>query len=136
MIIRLPNSVWWFKRYQYTQYLQRWNVGWKTFKNSRGGPTKNIWYFRFYGGILLPPTCKINYVNMQHNYVNMRLIYVDMQLLCESMYVVLVFVFFCFIIGHHEACCIHSIFYPLLLQKKWQTFHFSKAAILFCYFVC
>ena len=32
-----------------------------------------------YGGILLPPTCKINYVNMQHNYVNMRLIYVDMQ---------------------------------------------------------
>ena len=32
-----------------------------------------------YGGILLPPTCKINYVNMQHNYVNMRPIYVDMQ---------------------------------------------------------
>ena len=32
-----------------------------------------------YGDILLPPTCKINYVNMQHNYVNMRLIYVDMQ---------------------------------------------------------
>ena len=32
-----------------------------------------------YGGILLPPTCKINYVNMQNNYVNMRLIYVDMQ---------------------------------------------------------
>ena len=32
-----------------------------------------------YGGILLPPTCKINYVNIQHNYVNMRLIYVDMQ---------------------------------------------------------
>ena len=25
------------------------------------------------------PTCKINYVNMQHNCVNMRLIYVDMQ---------------------------------------------------------
>ena len=35
--------------------------------------------FIFYNGILLPPTCKINYVNMQHNYVNMRLIYVDMQ---------------------------------------------------------
>ena len=34
---------------------------------------------RPYGGILLPPTCKINYVNMQHNYVNMRRIYVDMQ---------------------------------------------------------
>ena len=32
-----------------------------------------------FGGILLPPTCKINNVNMQHNYVNMRLIYVDMQ---------------------------------------------------------
>ena len=32
-----------------------------------------------YGGILLPPTCKINYVNMQHNYANIRLIYVDMQ---------------------------------------------------------
>ena len=32
-----------------------------------------------YGGILLPPTWKINYVNMQHNYVNMRLIYVNMQ---------------------------------------------------------
>ena len=31
-----------------------------------------------YGGILLPPTCKINYVNMQHNYVNMRFIYIDM----------------------------------------------------------
>ena len=27
-----------------------------------------------YGGIHLPPTFKINYVNMQHNYVNMRLI--------------------------------------------------------------
>ena len=23
-----------------------------------------------YGGILLPHTCKINYVNMQHNYIN------------------------------------------------------------------
>ena len=32
-----------------------------------------------YGGILLPPTCKINYVNMQHNNVNRRLIYVDMH---------------------------------------------------------
>ena len=32
-----------------------------------------------YGGILLPPSCKINYVNMQHNYVDIRLIYVDMQ---------------------------------------------------------
>ena len=27
----------------------------------------------------MPPTCKINYVNMQHNDVYMRLIYVDMQ---------------------------------------------------------
>ena len=26
-----------------------------------------------YGGILLPPSCKINYVNMQHNYVDIRL---------------------------------------------------------------
>jgi hypothetical protein len=25
-----------------------------------------------YGGIFLPPTCKINYVNMQENYVNMQ----------------------------------------------------------------
>ena len=40
----------------------------------------------FYGGILLPPVWKINYVNMQHNYVDMRPIYantkhnnVDMQ---------------------------------------------------------
>ena len=32
-----------------------------------------------YGGILLPLTCKINYVNMRDNYVNMRLIYVNMQ---------------------------------------------------------
>ena len=32
-----------------------------------------------YGGILLPPTCKINYVNMRDNYVNMRLIYFNMQ---------------------------------------------------------
>ena len=31
------------------------------------------------GGILLPPTCKINYVYMQNNNVHMRLIYVDMQ---------------------------------------------------------
>ena len=29
--------------------------------------------------VLLPPTCKINYVNMQHNYVNMQLMYVNMQ---------------------------------------------------------
>jgi hypothetical protein len=27
---------------------------------------------RFYGGIFLPPTCKINYVSMQENYVNMQ----------------------------------------------------------------
>ena len=27
-----------------------------------------------YNGILLPPTCEINYVNMQHDYVNMQLI--------------------------------------------------------------
>ena len=39
-----------------------------------------------YGGILLPPTSKINYVNMQHNYVNMRLIYVDMQHNYDDMY--------------------------------------------------
>ena len=33
----------------------------------------------FYGGIFLPPTCKINYVNMQENYVNMQENYVNMQ---------------------------------------------------------
>ena len=27
-----------------------------------------------YNGILLPPTCEIIYVNMQHDFVNMRLI--------------------------------------------------------------
>lgn len=32
-----------------------------------------------YGGIFLPPTCKINYVNMQENYVNMQYNYVYMQ---------------------------------------------------------
>jgi hypothetical protein len=32
-----------------------------------------------YGGIFLPPTCKINYVNMQENYVNMQKNYVNMQ---------------------------------------------------------
>ena len=32
-----------------------------------------------YGGILMPPKCKINNVNMQHNYVHVRLIYVNMQ---------------------------------------------------------
>ena len=32
-----------------------------------------------YGGILLPPPRKVNYVNMQHTYANMRLIYVNMQ---------------------------------------------------------
>jgi hypothetical protein len=32
-----------------------------------------------YGGIFLPPTCKINYVNMQENYVNMQENYVNMQ---------------------------------------------------------
>ena len=32
-----------------------------------------------YGGILLPPTCKINYVNMQHNYVYKQDIYVFMR---------------------------------------------------------
>ena len=30
-----------------------------------------------YGGILLLPTCKINYVNMQHHYFNMRLIFMS-----------------------------------------------------------
>ena len=28
------------------------------------------------------PTCKINYVNMQHLYVDIQLFYVDMQLAC------------------------------------------------------
>ena len=32
-----------------------------------------------HGGILLSPTCKTNYGNMQHNYVHMRPIYVSMQ---------------------------------------------------------
>jgi hypothetical protein len=32
-----------------------------------------------YGGIFLPPTCKINYVNMQENYVIMQENYVNMQ---------------------------------------------------------
>ena len=41
-----------------------------------------------YGGILLPPTCKINYVNMQHNYVNMRLINVDMHHIYVDMHVI------------------------------------------------
>ena len=30
------------------------------------------------GGILLPPTCKMNDVNMQHNYVHMKINYVNM----------------------------------------------------------
>ena len=30
-------------------------------------------------GILMPPTCKIIHVNMQHNYVHIRHIYVNMQ---------------------------------------------------------
>ena len=33
----------------------------------------------FYGGILLPHSCNIEYVNMQYNYVHMRLINDDMQ---------------------------------------------------------
>lgn len=28
--------------------------------------------FQMYGGIVLHPTCKINYVNMQDNYVDMQ----------------------------------------------------------------
>ncbi len=32
-----------------------------------------------YGGIFLPPTCKINYVKMQENDVNMQDNYVFMQ---------------------------------------------------------
>ena len=32
------------------------------------------------GGILLPPTCEINYDNMQPNYVNMRLFFVNMRI--------------------------------------------------------
>lgn len=35
--------------------------------------------FQMYGGIVLHPTCKINYVNMQDNYVDMQDNYVDMQ---------------------------------------------------------
>ena len=38
------------------------------------------WYqASLYGGILLPPICKIRYGNMQHKYVKMRLIYDNMQ---------------------------------------------------------
>jgi hypothetical protein len=33
----------------------------------------------YLGGIFLPPTCKINYVNMQENNVNMQDNYVNMQ---------------------------------------------------------
>lgn len=32
-----------------------------------------------YGGIFLPPICKINYVNMQDSYVYMQANYVDLQ---------------------------------------------------------
>ena len=32
------------------------------------------------GDKVLPPTCKINYVNMQDNNVNMRLIYVNIHM--------------------------------------------------------
>ena len=32
-----------------------------------------------YGDIHLPPTCEINYVNMQLDYVHMRFIHVNMQ---------------------------------------------------------
>ena len=32
-----------------------------------------------YGGKLLPPACKMNYVYRQHNYVHMGLIYVSIQ---------------------------------------------------------
>ena len=32
-----------------------------------------------HGGIILPPRCKINYVNTQQKYVNILIIYVDLQ---------------------------------------------------------
>ena len=32
-----------------------------------------------YGGIFLPPTCKMNYVTMRDYYAHMRLFYVNMQ---------------------------------------------------------
>ena len=37
-------------------------------------------WLNMYGGILLPPICKINYVNMRENYVNMRLFYVNIHI--------------------------------------------------------
>ena len=45
-----------------------------------------------YGGIFLPPICKVNYVNMQPIYVDMRDNYADMQfkvsyLACRHKYV-------------------------------------------------
>ena len=42
-------------------------------------------YDRYFGGILLAITWKINYVNMQHNYVHMQFIYVSMQDLYVNM---------------------------------------------------
>ena len=36
-----------------------------------------------YDGILLPLTCKINYVNIQHSYVDMQLIFVN---ICKMIY--------------------------------------------------
>ena len=50
-----------------------------------------------YCGILLPPTCKINYVNipliygnMQHNYVDMQHTFVDMRLLKIMLHVTII----------------------------------------------
>jgi hypothetical protein len=40
-----------------------------------------MFWFMASGGIFLPPTCKINYVNMQENYVNMQENYVNMQII-------------------------------------------------------
>ena len=37
------------------------------------------WSYGKYGGILLPPTCKINYVITQNDFVNIQLIYENFQ---------------------------------------------------------
>lgn len=66
-----------------------------------------------YGGIILPPICKINYVIMQHNYVNMPLIYVNMQ-----------HHYLDIIMSHVDILCrMLTYFYLAYKGQKYATIH-------------
>ena len=65
-------SNWWYSRAPLLQHkLDIKSDSWETPEFAMHGADLYV-CIGSYGGILLPPTCKINYVNMQNNYVDVQ----------------------------------------------------------------